>query len=272
MPDTDAWSSDPGSLIVSLVPVVLWVLTILFAGVAILRGPRPITRGFVVDRLLRYLFLFPLGIQGLWAFLCQVFLPEATAAAIGWEPSPFQFEVGVANLGVGLASLYAAFAGFGARASIAVLAACFLGGAGVGHMIDIAQGDNLAAGNAGPILYTDFLTPIAALVLLLLVPRSEQAPAKIAAAKPVAPAARSERAPGTFIAAMEATPPAPAVKPLRPGSPPRIEDELETARKSMRDALRAGPQPELIPPQRAAAPTATRKGHRRTKHLPEAQD
>lgn len=222
--------------------------------------------------LLSWILLLPMGLGSLYAGAMHIAFPDVAARFIGWEPSPFQFEVGVANLGVGLASLYAAFAGFGARASIAVLAACFLGGAGVGHMIDIAQGDNLAAGNAGPILYTDFLTPIAALVLLLLVPRSEQAPAKIAAAKPVAPAARSERAPGTFIAAMEATPPAPAVKPLRPGSPPRIEDELETARKSMRDALRAGPQPELIPPQRAAAPITTRKGHRRTKHLPEAQD
>ena len=49
---------------VSLVPILLWVAALAAAGIAIWRGPRPITRGFVVDRLLRYLFLFPLGLQG----------------------------------------------------------------------------------------------------------------------------------------------------------------------------------------------------------------
>jgi hypothetical protein len=253
MPDTDIWGADPGAVIVSLVPVLLWVMALVCAGIAILRGSRPITRGFVIDRLLRYLFLFPLGVQGLWAFFCQVFLPEETANAIGWEPSPFQFEVGVANLGLGLASLYAAFSGFGAKAAIAVLAACFLGGAGVGHLIDIAQGDNLAPGNAGPILYTDFLTPIVALVLLLLVPRSGARSVTRSAKIETAPAKVSEKAPHATASS-------------------RIEDELETARKSMRESLRAGPRPEVLSPAKPAASNQPRKSPRREKHLPEAQD
>src|SRR3989337_3625625 len=100
---------------VSLVPILLWAAALLCAGVAIWREPRPILRGFVIDRLLRYLFLFPLGLQGLWAFLASVFFPERSAAAIGLASSPFQYEVGVANLGLGPASLYAAFPGFRAR-------------------------------------------------------------------------------------------------------------------------------------------------------------
>ena len=67
---------------VSLVPVLLWVAAILFWGVAVLRGPRPILQAFVVDRLLRYLFIFPLGLLGLWAFAGHVFFPEQAAAAI----------------------------------------------------------------------------------------------------------------------------------------------------------------------------------------------
>src|ERR1700687_5162566 len=159
---------------VSLVPILLWVAALGCAGVAIWRGPRQIARGFVIDRLLRYLFVFPLGLQGLWAFVGHVFFAEESAASIGWAASPFQYEVGVANLGLGLASLYAAFKGFEARAATAIAAACFLGGAGVGHIIDIAQGDNLAPGNGGPILVTDFLTPIAILVLLLVFPRRSE--------------------------------------------------------------------------------------------------
>lgn len=154
---------------VSLVPVLLWVAALLCAAVAIWRGKRPVMRGFVIDRLLRYLFLFPLGLQGLWAFVGHVFFADEAAAAIGWAPSPFQYEVGVANLGLGLASIYAAFRDFEARVAVAITTACFLVGAGIGHIRDIVEHGNLAPGNAGPIMVTDFLTPIAILVLLLAI-------------------------------------------------------------------------------------------------------
>ena len=151
---------------VSLVPILLWVVALACAGAAVWREPRPVLRDFVVDRLLRYLLFFPLGIQGLWAFIGHVFFAEQAAASIGWSNTPFQYEVGVANLGLGLASLYAAFIGFEARLAVAIVASCFLIGAGIIHIVDIAGQGNLAPGNAGPILFTDFLTPIAILVLL----------------------------------------------------------------------------------------------------------
>lgn len=151
---------------VSLVPILLWVAAFACAGVAIWREPRPVLRGFVVDRLLRYLFLFPLGLQGLWAFVGHVFFAEQAAASIGWANTPFQYEVGVANLGLGLAAIYVAFKGFEARFAVAIVGACFLIGAGIIHIVDIVGQGNLAPGNAGPILVTDFLTPLAILVLL----------------------------------------------------------------------------------------------------------
>ena len=151
---------------VSLVPILLWVAALACAGVAIWREPRPVSRGFVVDRLLRYLLLFPLGLQGLWAFIGHVFFAEQAAASIGWANTPFQYEVGVANLGLGLGAIYAAFKGFEARFAVAIVGACFLIGAGIIHIVDIVGQGNLAPGNAGPILVTDFLTPLAILVLL----------------------------------------------------------------------------------------------------------
>ena len=111
-------------------------------------------------------FSFPLGVLALWAFAGHVFFPQAAAAAIGWQPSPFQFEVGVANLAIGLAALYAAFAPRAARVALAIAASCFLLGAGIGHAHLIATEGNLALGNAGPILFSDFLTSMALLALL----------------------------------------------------------------------------------------------------------
>jgi Na+/melibiose symporter-like transporter len=156
---------------VSLVPILVWVAALACWGLSVWRAPRPILQAYVIDRLLRYLFIFPLGIQGLWAFAGHVFFPEQAAEAIGWEPSPFQFEVGYASLGLGLASLYAAFTTFYARVAVAIAASCFLVGAGIGHVHDIVAYGNLTAGNAGPILITDFLTPMAVLALLLVAAR-----------------------------------------------------------------------------------------------------
>lgn len=153
---------------VALVPILAWVAAVACWGIAVWRGPRPIPRWFAVDRALRYIFIFPLGLLGIWAFVGHVMFPLRSAAAIGWQPSPFQFEVGYANLGIGLASLYAAFTTFYARVAVAIAASCFLVGAGIGHVHDIVAYGNLTAGNAGPILVTDFLTPMAALTLLIL--------------------------------------------------------------------------------------------------------
>jgi Family of unknown function (DUF6790) len=152
---------------VSLVPTLLWVTARACAGMVIWREPRPLLRGFVIDRLLRYLFLFSLGVQRLWAFVGHMFFPDQAAASIGWAKTPFQYyEVGMANLGLGLASVYVAFRCFEARLAV-IVAACFLIGAGIIHIVDILGRGNLAPGNAGPILVTDFLTPIVILVLLV---------------------------------------------------------------------------------------------------------
>lgn len=160
---------------VSIVPVLTWVLALVAAGADIARGPRPLTAGVVADRLLRWIFFFVIGLMSLWAFLGHVFYPAQAAASIGWQPSPFQYEVGVANLGIGLAGVVGAFwGGLGFRTATWIMVASFLGGAAVGHLRQIAETGNLAAGNAGPILYTDMLTPIAVAVLLVIAWRARQ--------------------------------------------------------------------------------------------------
>jgi hypothetical protein len=162
------------------IPILVWVAALVFAGFAIWNGPRPLSRGFVIDRLLRYVFLFPLGMQSLWAFIGHVLYPDQAAAVIGWTPSPFQYEVGVANLGLGLASIYAAFSSFQARVAVGILAVCFLLGAGIGHVRNIIEAGNFAPGNAGPIMITDFLTPIVLVVLLFAAVRKPKSSATIA--------------------------------------------------------------------------------------------
>jgi hypothetical protein len=152
---------------VFLVPILAWVAVLIGTGFDLGRGPRPITIALVADRFARWICLVPLGLMGLWGFLGHVFFPAESAEAIGWANSPFQYEVGMANLGIGLAGVLGAFITAPPyRLALAVVAIGFLGGAGIGHLIQISETGNAAVGNAGPILYTDFLTPIALLVAL----------------------------------------------------------------------------------------------------------
>ena len=153
---------------VSIIPVLAWVAALAAAAIAIASGPRPVPRAFVLDRLLRYAFIFPVGLMGLWAALGHIVFPVRVAQVIGWQTSPFQFEVGVANLGIAFAGLYAAFRSFEARLATNLALGCFLIAAGVGHIREIITAGNFAPGNAGPILFTDLLTPTAIFLLLWL--------------------------------------------------------------------------------------------------------
>ncbi|MGU3494691.1 DUF6790 family protein [Xanthobacteraceae bacterium A53D] len=150
-----------------------WALAILSATMSVARAKEPRTLRLVCDRLLGEVLLFPVGLLGLWAALGHLAFASQSAAAIGWAPSPFQTEVGFANLGLGLGGVLGyVYRNWGYRLGIAVVTAGFLWGAASLHIIEIVRTGNLAAGNAGPILYTDILTPLALLVLLALTRRS----------------------------------------------------------------------------------------------------
>lgn len=155
------------------VPILCYAAVVACTVIAYLRTGAPHPPLHVAHLLLRYLNLFPVGLMGLWAALGHLVLPAQSAAAIGWATSPFQAEVGAANLGLGLAGVAAAFyADWGFRAGVAVVTTGFLGGAALTHVFQIAETGNRAAGNAGPILYTDVLTPLLLLILLALTFRS----------------------------------------------------------------------------------------------------
>lgn len=155
------------------VPILCYAAVLLLTAAGLARPPSPRPPWHGANLLLRYINLFPVGLMGLWAALGHIVFPARSAAAIGWATSPFQTEVGAANLGLGVAGVIAAFyPSWGFRLAVAVVTAGFLGGAAATHVVEIAETGNLAAGNAGPILYTDVLTPLLLLILLALTCRS----------------------------------------------------------------------------------------------------
>jgi hypothetical protein len=79
-----------------------------------------------------------------------------------------QFEVEMASLGFAFVGFFAAFRSFELCVAAIVGPAIFMLGAGVGHAYQIALTHNMAPGNAGVMFYSDFLLPLAGIVLLLL--------------------------------------------------------------------------------------------------------
>lgn len=117
--------------------------------------------------LLSYIILFNIGLMGLLAFYSHLFMADETARMIGWAPgSPFQSEIGMANLSYGVLGILAFwYRGLFWFATVLGQAIFFLG-AFIVHMIQISQGD-FAPFNAGPLVWIgDLVLPLFSLFLL----------------------------------------------------------------------------------------------------------
>jgi hypothetical protein len=102
--------------------------------------------------------------------------PEMAAADIGWEPSPFQFEVGMADLAMGATACVSFWRSLDFKAAVVMVNAIFLLGDAIGHVRQMITADNFAPGNAGVPFFADIAFPVLALILLMIVRQSEAAP------------------------------------------------------------------------------------------------
>lgn len=146
------------------------VLGLLVSGFSLLRRRRSHLRGrtFVAEELLAYFLLFSIAISFFTNFVLHTFFGAMTAAFIGWQPSPFQAEVGMASLGYAVVGLLAFRGSAGLRTAAVVGPAIFLLGAAAGHVRQMLVAHNFAPGNAGVIFYTDLGLPVLGLLLLWL--------------------------------------------------------------------------------------------------------
>jgi hypothetical protein len=130
----------------------------------------------IADRLLAWILLLPIGVSGIWAAVFHLFFPEVAAADIGWEPSPFQFEVGMADLAMGVAACISFWRRLEFKAAVVIINAIFLLGDAIGHVGQMVAESNFAPGNAGVPFFGDLIFPAMSLILLIVVQRSEAAP------------------------------------------------------------------------------------------------
>lgn len=119
------------------------------------------------DCFLGPLFFFAVGLTGLWGFTFHAFYPQIAAGLIGWQVSPFQFEVAMANLGMGVIGIFGVSASRGYRIAGTLFVICFLWGAAFGHVVQMITAHNFMPGNAGLIFYNDVILPLLLIIFLM---------------------------------------------------------------------------------------------------------
>ena len=147
------------------VPAITLVLAWVFAFVNF-TAPGAAPDDTTWDSLMRWLLFLPAGCMYIASAFMHTVLAKKTAANIGWQTNGFQYEIGFASLGMGVAGILAAMSVPQAWVPIAVAGSIFLVLAGLNHVREMIQKKNFAPGNTIILIY-DFGLPISFAIALL---------------------------------------------------------------------------------------------------------
>jgi uncharacterized membrane protein len=121
---------------------------------------------------LLYLLVIYVGLMGLLTAYAHVFRPVQTSASIGWSTSPYEYEVGMADLTVGVLGICCLWLRGNFWLATAIANAVWLLGDAVGHIRQMALNNNHAANNSGIFLATEITMPFVILLLAIYVHRN----------------------------------------------------------------------------------------------------
>lgn len=157
-------------IVADLIRFVLTHIPLIAFGAALILAYR--SQGPAAERYLSWLLLLAVGLDGLWAGLFHVFAPETAARFIGWQVSPFQFEVGIADIALGITAVLAFRSSLGFKSAVVCYASLFYIGVAIGHVREIVTAGNFAPGNGGVLLVLTLIRPVALVGLLIAARRS----------------------------------------------------------------------------------------------------
>jgi hypothetical protein len=110
-------------------------------------------------------------VVGVNAIICgsgHIVMPGPVAESIGWpKGSPFQFEVGLANLGIGVLGVLSPSFDRDFALAVVIAFSIFYFGAALGHVREMISEHDTAPGNAGFIFWFDVIAPPALIALYL---------------------------------------------------------------------------------------------------------
>ncbi|MEL6524754.1 MAG: DUF6790 family protein [Chloroflexota bacterium] len=124
------------------------VFPLLLAGAHILLDRNTHTTAQRIEIVVMYLLAISVGANGLGGAFGHLFLSDLVAEGIGWGTgSPFQLEMGFANLALGVLGIMAIGRGQDFRVATIIATTVIGGGATIVHLMDIIAHGNLAPGN-----------------------------------------------------------------------------------------------------------------------------
>ncbi|MCX5519957.1 hypothetical protein OSH10_16060 [Kaistia defluvii] len=157
--------SDAIRLVLTNLPSLLFFAALLIATL----------RGGSAQAYLDWLLLLSIGVTSVWAGLYHVFAPETAAAFIGWQVSPFQFEVGIADIALGVIGIVAFWQTLAFKAAVILFTTVYYVGLVIGHIHQIVSAGNWTAGNAGALLLLTVLQPILLIACYWILARRQAA-------------------------------------------------------------------------------------------------
>ena len=87
--------------------LTLFVIGLICSGLTLARAPKPLTGPVIAEALFKWFLFFSIGIAYIYNAFTHIVFHEMAAGFIGWADSPFQIELGFANLGLGLIGVIA---------------------------------------------------------------------------------------------------------------------------------------------------------------------
>jgi hypothetical protein len=146
--------------------VVFAVFALLAASIHLAFSPRRrSSRVAIAGTYLLYLLVIYVGLMGLLTAYAHVFRPIQTSASIGWSTSPYEYEVGMADLTVGVLGILCLWLRGNFWLATAIANAVWLLGDAVGHIRQTLLYNNHAANNSGIFLVTEITMPFIILFL-----------------------------------------------------------------------------------------------------------
>ena len=148
--------------------VVFALIALIAAFIHIALSPkrRASTQAIAATYLIYLLFIY-VGLMGILTAYAHVFRPIQTSASIGWSTSPYEYEVGMADLTLGVLGVLCLWFRGNFWLATAVANAVWLLGDAIGHIRQMLLFNNHAANNSGIFLIAELITPTLILGLAL---------------------------------------------------------------------------------------------------------
>lgn len=137
-------------LILSNVPTIMFVAAVVIAFFS--RRPES-----TPERYLAWLLLLAVGVDGIWAGIFHILFPSIASAEIGWAASPFETEIGIADLAIGITAVISFWRSLSFKSGVATYAIFFYGGVAIGHFYQAFAYNNYSPDNFGLLLVVTLL-------------------------------------------------------------------------------------------------------------------